>query len=383
MFRILAAATAALFVAACGPSAKIDADDPFSTLQPWNSGWSQVKKITPEGKGVVQDILTPVQFVAEEGEALAGGRFTGAELRWTGGANAGSTSAVVQQQDNAFEIAEQPAQPVAAGDTFEVTGKTIEYIVLKKGDGSGPKPERIDQVTVMYDGRLASNGTQFDSSYERGEPATFTLNQVIAGWTEGLQEMRPGDEFMFWIPSALGYGENGAGGDIPPNADLMFRVELQKVTPAATSDAAAWAKVTPWPTDSADVIRTPSGLEYLVIQSGDTSAAPAGPQDYSIVHFRGTLEDGSEVASTFESQQPQIFPIEQLVPGWAETLKMMRAGDRWMVRIPPSLMYGEEGDGRIPPNAPVIFEILVNEVIRIPASDIAPTGAEEPTDAPQ
>jgi len=71
------------------------------------------------------------------------------------------------------------------------------------------------------------------------------------------------------------------------------------------------------------------------------------------------------------------------VPGWAETLKMMRPGDRWMVRIPPSLMYGEEGDGRIPPNAPVVFEILVNEVIRIPDSDVAGPGAAEPTDAPK
>jgi len=302
MIRYLAAALAALLVASCGPSAKINADDPFATLQPWNHEWSQVKKITPTGKGAIKDILTPIQFAAEEAEGLAGGRFAGAELRWTAGANAGSTSVVSRQQDNLFELAEPPAQPVAAGDAFELTGKTIEYIVLKKGDGSGPKPERIDQVTVMYDGRLASNGAQFDSSYLRGEPATFVLNQVIAGWTEGLQEMRAGDEFMFWIPSALGYGAEGAGGDIPPDADLMFRVELQKVTPAATSDEKAWAKVTPWPTDSADVIRTASGLEYLVIQSGDKTAAPAGEHDYSIVHFRGTLEDGSEVASTFESQ---------------------------------------------------------------------------------
>lgn len=383
MIRFLAAALVALFVAACAPSAKINADDPFATLQPWNSKWSQVKRITPEGKGVVKDLLTPVQFIAEDAPELAGGRFMQAELRWTKGANAGTTSIVSMQRDSAFEIAEQPAQPVAAGDAFEVTGKTIEYIVLKKGDGSGPKPGRTDQVTVMYDGRLASNGTQFDSSYLRGEPATFVLNQVIAGWTEGLQEMRAGDEFMFWIPSPLGYGENGAGSDIPADADLMFRVELQKVTPAATSDAAAWAKITPWPTDSGDVMRTATGLEYLVIQKGDAAEEPAGPQDYAVVHFRGQLEDGSEVASTFESQQPQIFPIEQLVAGWAETLQMMRPGDRWMVRMPAALMYGEEGDGRIPPSASVVFEILVNEVIRIPAADAAAPADAAPAAPPQ
>lgn len=383
MLRLLAAAVLALTIAACSPSARINAEDPYSTLQPWNHKWSQIKRITPEGKGVVQDLLTPVQFAAEEGEELAGGRFAGAELRWTKGANSGSTSVVTRQENNFFELAEPPAQPVAAGDAFEVTGKTIEYVIIKKGPGTGPKPTRIDQVTVMYDGRLAADGKQFDSSYERGEPATFTLNQVIAGWTEGLQELREGDEAMFWIPSALGYGPDGAGGDIPPNADLMFRVELQKVTPAATSDAAAWAKVTPWPTDSADIVRTPTGIEYMVVQTGEASQSPAGPQDYAIVHFRGLLDDGSEAASTFESQQPQIFPIEQLVPGWAEVLQMMRPGDRWMVRMPASLMYGEEGDGRYPPNAPVVFEILVNEIIRIPASEVAPQLDSPQTDAPQ
>jgi FKBP-type peptidyl-prolyl cis-trans isomerase len=308
MQRLIIAALA-LFAAACSPSAKVDSEDPFATLQPWNHEWSQVKTV--------------------------------------------------------------------AGCT-EGAGKCVEYIVLKRGDASGARPSPADEVTVMYDGRLAADGKQFDSSYERGEPATFRLNQVIPGWTQGLQEMRPGDEFMFWIPAALGYGEEGAGGDIPPNADLMFRVELQKVIPAATSDEAAWAKASPWPTDSADVVRTASGLEYLIVSSGDRSAAPAGPRDFAIVHFRGRLDDGSEVASTFEEQQPQIFPIEQLVPGWSETLQMMRPGDRWMVRIPPHLMYGEEGDGRIPPNAAVTFEILINEVVRIPDPATPPPQPAEP-----
>jgi FKBP-type peptidyl-prolyl cis-trans isomerase len=383
MYRILAAAAVALFMAACSPSARINAEDPYSTLQPWNHKWSQIQRVTPEGKGVVQDMLTPVQFLAETGDELVGGRFAGAELRWTKGANEGTTSVVNRQQDNAFELAEQPAQAVAAGDTFELTGKTIEYIVIKKGPGTGPKPERLDTVTVMYDGRLAVDGKQFDSSYERGEPASFQLNQVIAGWTEGLQDVREGDEVMFWIPSALGYGPDGAGEDIPPNSDLMFRVALQKVTPAAASDPKAWAKVTPWPTDSAELVRTASGIEYLVAQSGDVAQAPAGPSDYAIVHFRGLLEDGSEAVSTFESQQPQIFPIEQLVPGWAETLQLMRPGDRWMVRMPASTMYGEEGDGRYPPNAPVVFEILVNDIIRVPTGDAAPPTDAPQTDAPQ
>lgn len=278
----------AVALAACQPSAKINAEDPFSTLHPWNPEWSQVVKLD----------------------------------------------------------------------------SGVQYIVIRKGDGKGPNPSPADRVEVHYDGRFATDGEQFDTSYG-DEPASFRLNQVIPGWTEGLQNMRPGDEFMFWIPSAMGYGENGSPGGIPPNADLMFRVELLGVTPAVAATPEAWAKVTPWPTDSSDVVRTGSGLEYLIVESGRTDEAPPTDRDFAIVHFEGRLDDGGVVDSTFETQEERNFPIAQLVPGWAEALKMMHPGDRWMVRIPPHLMYGAEGDGRIPPNANLTFEVVLQDVIRI------------------
>ncbi len=105
----------------------------------------------------------------------------------------------------------------------KTTASGLQYEVLTEGTGAQPKA--TDTVTVNYKGTLM-DGTVFDSSYDRGEPATFVLNQVIAGWTEGVQLMKVGSKYKFYIPAALGYGERGAGGVIGPNAPLVFEVEL-------------------------------------------------------------------------------------------------------------------------------------------------------------
>ncbi|QNF31494.1 FKBP-type peptidyl-prolyl cis-trans isomerase [Adhaeribacter swui] len=102
----------------------------------------------------------------------------------------------------------------------------LQYEVLQ--EGSGKSPSKNDSVTTHYHGTLL-DGTVFDSSYERGEPATFPVNGVIAGWTEALQKMKEGDKWRLYIPSNLAYGTRGAGGDIGPNATLIFDVELLSV----------------------------------------------------------------------------------------------------------------------------------------------------------
>ena len=252
---------------------------------------------------------------------------------------------------------------------IQETENGVKYVVIEKGEGESGYPNPADRVTVNYAGRLVSDGTEFDSSYERGEPSSFRLNQVIPGWTEGLQEMQVGDQFMFFIPSDLGYGPMGAGDDIPPDSDLLFRVALLDIEEAMTPDEEAWAKVSPWPTDSNEIVRTPTGLEYYIISSGEADAPSPGPQDYAIVHFEGRLDDGLVADSTFTDQNPRIFPIEQLVPGWSEMLQAMHKGDRWIVRVPPHLMYGAEGYGRIPPNAVVRFEVYMEEVIPVEATE--------------
>ena len=102
----------------------------------------------------------------------------------------------------------------------------LQYKVLKEGNGKSPKA--TDKVVCHYEGMLV-DGTMFDSSIQRGEPATFPLNGVIAGWTEGLQLMKEGAKYRFFIPYQLGYGERGAGASIPPFATLVFDVELIEV----------------------------------------------------------------------------------------------------------------------------------------------------------
>jgi FKBP-type peptidyl-prolyl cis-trans isomerase FklB len=102
----------------------------------------------------------------------------------------------------------------------------LQYKVIKVG--TGKKPKSTDTVTVHYRGTLI-NGTEFDSSFKRGQPATFLVSKVIPGWTEALQLMEVGATWQLFIPSSLAYGEQGAGGDIGPNATLIFEVELVSI----------------------------------------------------------------------------------------------------------------------------------------------------------
>ena len=106
------------------------------------------------------------------------------------------------------------------------TASGLQYVVEKEGEG--PQPTATDEVTVHYTGRLL-DGTVFDSSVQRGEPATFPLNRVIPGWTEGVQLMKEGAKYTFFIPSDLAYGAQGVPNAIPPHSTLIFDVELKKV----------------------------------------------------------------------------------------------------------------------------------------------------------
>jgi FKBP-type peptidyl-prolyl cis-trans isomerase FklB len=113
----------------------------------------------------------------------------------------------------------------------KTTASGLQYKVEKEGTGSQPKA--TDMVTVNYRGTLI-DGTEFDSSYKRGQPATFPVNGVIKGWTEALQLMKQGSKYQLFIPSNLAYGERAMGPDIGPNSTLIFEVELQEVKPPPT-----------------------------------------------------------------------------------------------------------------------------------------------------
>jgi FKBP-type peptidyl-prolyl cis-trans isomerase len=129
-------------------------------------------------------------------------------------------SAVAKEQSHKFLEANKTKEGV------KTTESGLQYKIVS--DGNGKSPTTTDRVTVHYTGKLV-DGTIFDSSIQRGQPATFRVNQVISGWTEALQLMQEGDKWILYIPYALGYGERGSPPQIPPFSTLIFEVELMKV----------------------------------------------------------------------------------------------------------------------------------------------------------
>ncbi len=168
----------------------------------------------------IADVLSgrPLQMSHEEAHQVLEQFFTDLEQRQQ--AEAAEKGKAAKGQGEAF-LAEMSKK---AGVVTLPSG--LRYEVLQ--EGSGRQPKATDTVRCHYEGTLV-DGTVFDSSYRRGAPAEFALNQVIAGWTEGVQLMKEGAVYMFYIPYNLAYGEHGAGASIPPYSALAFKVELIKV----------------------------------------------------------------------------------------------------------------------------------------------------------
>ncbi len=255
----------------------------------------------------------------------------------------------------------------AEAGNVQATESGLQYVIVKEGEEGGETPTARDRVSVWYDGRL-NDGTVFDSSYERGSTSSFGVSQVIKGWTEGLQLMSVGDEFVFYIPSELGYGQNPRpGGVIKPGDDLIFRVELTQVVKAPEPravDTAAWERYTPWDSSNADVQKTDSGLEYVVLASGDEGGLSPQNSDTVVVYYEGRFAETGEVFdSAFQRGEAALFPANGVIPGWVEALALMKPGDRWLVHIPSDLAYGTQGYGPIPPNAALNFEVELMDVL--------------------
>lgn len=160
----------------------------------------------------------PLKVSAGEAQQLLNTFFAELEAKQQAAAAEAGKTARLEGEKFLAENAKKP------GVTTTKSGLQYEVLV----EGTGRQPKASDTVRCHYEGTLL-DGSVFDSSYRRGEPADFGLRQVIAGWTEGVQLMKEGAKFRFYIPYNLAYGERGAGSDIPPYAALIFDVELIKV----------------------------------------------------------------------------------------------------------------------------------------------------------
>lgn len=226
------------------------------------------------------------------------------------------------------------------------TGLMYEDLII----GTGKSPLKGDKVVVHYTGKL-ENGSIFDSSVDRNEPFKFPLGmgRVIKGWDEGISSMNIGGKRILTIPSHLAYGERGAGDRIPPNATLIFEVELLDIKkPFIDKDFSI----------EGEEILTDSGMIMIdhIIGSGDM------PQKNQIVvvHYTGKLENGTKFDSSHDRAKPFEFPLGmgRVIKGWDEGLASMKIGGKRTLIIPPYLAYGERGAGGvIPANATLLFEV--------------------------
>ena len=254
----------------------------------------------------------------------------------------------------------------AQKEDVQVTDSGLQYEVLEEGPEDGYSPASTDLVVVHYVGTL-KDGVEFDSSRARGAAATFRLNEVIPGWTEGVQLMSEGDRFRFFVPPELGYGTRvRPGSPIGPNDALIFDVELIKVQNPERNLVLA-NQFLEENSKKDGVVTTESGLQYEVLTEGDGDGeTPEGTNTVS-VHYQGALSNGTEFSSSYVTGQPVDIPIsevERSLPGWAEGIKLMSEGDKYRFFIPPALAYGESGTpgGPIGPNEALVFEVELIEV---------------------
>lgn len=239
---------------------------------------------------------------------------------------------------------------------FKTTSSGLKYMIHSKGKGVQAKPG--DKVSVHYVGKLMDD-TEFDQSYKRGQPFSFTLGQgqVIKGWDEGIALLNEGDSATFVIPPDLGYGQNPSG-SIPANSTLKFTVKLVKITPEV--------KVEPYNIAGKETLSTPSGLKYVIISEGKKNAVKATKGSTVKVHYTGYFEDGKIFDSSVKRGEPISFSLGkgQVIKGWDEGLSLLKVGDKARLLIPYQLAYGEAGRSPvIPAKANLVFDVELIDVI--------------------
>jgi peptidylprolyl isomerase len=262
-----------------------------------------------------------------------------------------TTSKIKPTKKTSTVIEEVKREDIKMENNEFTTASGLKVKITEKGNGK--QVIKGDKVTAHYTGTL-EDGKKFDSSKDRNQPFSFKVGtgQVISGWDEGFQLLSIGDKATFTIPSNLGYGANGAGGVIPPNATLFFDVEVIDAVASPTPKAAV-----PYDVTGLDTIKMQSGLRFLKIESGTGEKAQQGK--YVSVHYTGYLMDGKKFDSSVERGEPIEFQLGKgmVIKGWEEGIELMHVGDKMRFIIPSELAYGEKGaPGAIPANATLIFD---------------------------
>jgi FKBP-type peptidyl-prolyl cis-trans isomerase len=221
------------------------------------------------------------------------------------------------------------------------TASGLATRVLAPGKGT-EHPAKDDVVTIHYTG-WKTDGTMFDSSVTKGKPASFPVGRVIAGFSEGLQLMVPGEKRRLWIPEALAYK-----GAREPKAMLVFDIELIDIPSRAPADVKA---------PPADAKKTASGLAYKVLQQGVGGRHPRSTSEVT-VHYTGWTTDGKMFDSSVVRGQPTTFSLDGVIAGWTEGLQLMFEGEKTRFWIPEKLAY----EGKKAPYGLLVFDI---ELIKI------------------
>jgi FKBP-type peptidyl-prolyl cis-trans isomerase len=294
-------------------------------------------------------------------------RFLTKFLRSTGPHAAGLALALTTTVRAEPVMPETPSDVAAAPADAQKTASGLASKVLQAGKGE-TKPAAADTVTVHYSG-WTTDGKLFDSSVKRGQPASFPLNGVIKGWTEGLQLMVEGEKRRFWIPGNLAYGDNAAGGR--PSGTLVFDVELISIkqAPKPPADVAA---------APADAEKDASGLATKVIAKGTGSVHP---KDEDTVKLNLSLwsSEGRLLQSTAQQGGPMDIPLAQLsMGGLKDGIKLMVAGEKRNMWIPSKLAFGDQA----PPDAPANGLMVEAELISIKEGMPAPAAPSDVAAAP-